>query len=396
MIVEMPRSGWLRHSSRAAALSGVALALALVHQLAGAASAQPRERTRARCGAAGAETSEPANGAARARNELEQKPLRVLMIGNSYTRFNLLHKMLQRVAEASGRRVHVDIEARGGYSLRQHLKHGTALARIRNGRYTHVVLQGHSMSAVDHPDQLAEDAQRFHAAITAAGAQTVLYQTWARRPNASIYRNHHQLRSFADMALLVDTTYSGIARRLGAELAPVGGAFQQALQHDPSVPLWGSDGSHPTLAGSYMAACVLYGAITGTDPRQTSYVPWTLDSSLANKLRTVAATSLLFPGDLPFSGKPPLVAPSAPSSPSVVGNVAASIAALMGPPPGADPVPSASDTGESSSSRLPAAPTSAAPQLKGGSATTLDGASPSATYGGFSPTPGSFTGVGSI
>jgi len=364
------------------------LALALLQF--STASAQSRTRAGAHCGASGTETNELSKSSARARNEAEQKPLRVLMIGNSYTRFNLLHKMLQKVAEASGRRLHVDIEARGGFSLRMHLKHGAALQRIRNGHYTHVVLQGHSLSAVDHPDELAEDAQRFDAAITAAGAQTVLYQTWARRPNASIYRNHHQLRSFDDMALLVDTTYSGIARRLGAELAPVGGAFHQAVQHDPSVPLWGSDGSHPTLAGSYMAACVLYGTITGTDPRETSYVPWTLDSDLADKLRTVAAASLLFPlGDLPFRTEPAL-APSAPTPAPVAGNVAASIAALMGAPPGADQSPAAA-SGDDSGSALPAAPQSAAPRQPKGKTSGRG-----AKYGGFAPPAGSFAGVGSI
>jgi hypothetical protein len=222
-----------------------------------------------------------------------KKPLRVLLVGNSYTKFNLLHLLLARVADgAPGPRLHVDVEARGGYSLRQHWKSRTALIKIRNGHYTHVVLQGHSLSAIDHPDELAEDAARFNTEIAAAGSRTVLYETWARKPNTSIYRHHSLIRTFDDMSGRIDSAYSGIAKRLHVELAPVGGAFVRAFRSDPGVQLWNADGSHPSLAGSYMAACVLYGAITGRDPRESTYVPYPLDARLASNIRTVAAAAL--------------------------------------------------------------------------------------------------------
>jgi hypothetical protein len=41
-----------------------------------------------------------------------------------------------------------------------------------------------------------------------------------------------------------------------------------------------------------MAACVLYGAITGRDPRESTYVPFPLDPSFAAHIRAVAAASL--------------------------------------------------------------------------------------------------------
>jgi hypothetical protein len=289
-----------------------------------------------------------------------KKPLRVLLVGNSYTKFNLLHLLLARIADgASGPRLHVDVEARGGYSLRMHLKSRTALIKIKNGHYTHVVLQGHSLSAVDHPDELAEDAERFNTVIAASGSRTVLYETWARKPNTSLYRKHALVRTFDDMVGRIDTAYSGIARKLHVELAPVGGAFVRAWRTDPAVPLWGSDGSHPTLAGSYMAACVLYGAITGRDPRESTYVPFPLDPRFAATIRAVAAASLsdVPAGDvLPRSVTTGLAANSGGSNPELgksarttavsaklsrssakpheAGHVAATIADFLGRAPG--------------------------------------------------------------
>jgi hypothetical protein len=294
-------------------------------------------------------------------NTARNRPLRVLLVGNSYTRFNLLHMLIERIGEsAGGPRLHIDVEARSGYSLRMHLKSRSAMVKIRNGHYTHVVLQGHSLSAVDHPDELAEDAERFHNEIAASGSHTVLYETWARKPNNSLYRKHELVHSFEDMVGRVDEAYSGIARHLGVGLAPVGGAFERAWRNDPQIGLWGGDGSHPTLAGSYMAACVLYGAITGRDPQEADWAPYPLDNKLAENIRSVASATLRgvpsWPAEQLTSGAALAansgVRPNATDKPARItavsakltrvgnkppassGHVAASIAAMIGRAPG--------------------------------------------------------------
>lgn len=224
----------------------------------------------------------------------ESKTIRVLLVGNSYTMHHSLHTMLQKVAAQveGGPRMTVDAVAHGGYSLSNHLRTGQALTRIRAGHYSHVVLQGHSMSAVDHPDKLIADAKRFKQAIDASSGQTVFYATWARSPEVRMYRTHKSVRSFAQMSMLVSSTYFELSSLLRAGLAPVGSAFERALVEHPRLGLWGSDGSHPSVAGSYMAACVLYGAITGLDPSTTRYVPNSMKPEDAELVRGVAARSL--------------------------------------------------------------------------------------------------------
>jgi hypothetical protein len=223
--------------------------------------------------------------------------LRVLLIGNSYTMHNTLHVLLERVAAGveGGPKLEVDAEAHGGFSLRNHLRGRRALQRIRSGHYTHVVLQGHSLSAVDHPQELSIDAESFKQVIDAASSRTVFYATWARSPEVRLYRKHKIVHSFEEMSDRVSSTYLGLSERLGTGLAPVGRAFERALVQNPRLALWGSDGSHPTLAGSYMAACVLYGAITGADPRHTTYLPAGLTASDAAILRSIAFASMVVP-----------------------------------------------------------------------------------------------------
>jgi hypothetical protein len=249
---------------------------------------------------------------ARARPALPAaRPLRVLLVGNSYTKFNMMPRLLSRLSLAvhGVRPLHVDFETHGGYSLRMHWRAGLAVERIRHGHYDFVVLQGHSLSAVDHADELDEYAERFEHLIAETGAHTVLYQTWPRKDGSREYAKNEHVHSFDEMATRVDGVYTEIAARLGARLAPVGRAFVRAVANVPGLALYRSDDSHPTPAGSFLAACVLYGALTGEDPRASGYVPFGSSATEAEQIKALAASVL--------DAQPPTrEAPSAPPAPT--------------------------------------------------------------------------------
>ena len=59
--------------------------------------------------------------------------------------------------------------------------------------------------------------------------------------------------------------YQRIGDEVGALVAPAGLAFSRALKERPGLQLNQDDG-HPTAAGTYLAACVLYGAIYRRSP----------------------------------------------------------------------------------------------------------------------------------
>jgi hypothetical protein len=65
---------------------------------------------------------------------------------------------------------------------------------------------------------------------------------------------------------LISTAYLRIGRELGALVAPVGDAWHSALALDPGLRLHDNSGSHPNLAGSYLAASVFYSLFYGKSP----------------------------------------------------------------------------------------------------------------------------------
>jgi len=177
--------------------------------------------------------------------------VRILFVGNSFTSRNNLRGILAGLAKERGLEVEHRLISAGGASLRQHLNAGTALAAIADGGFDTVVLQEQSTLPAKNPARMHDSVRDFHAAIEEAGARTALYMTWARQGGAQ---------------QPITTAYAGIAAEVGATLVPAGMVWERFLRaHDEPV-LHDKDGSHPALAGSYLAACVFLISLLDEDP----------------------------------------------------------------------------------------------------------------------------------
>lgn len=214
--------------------------------------------------------------------------LRVLFIGNSFTRFNNLPRMVRRLLDADGvgPAARVRFETRTGATLRRLWQSREVRTQISSGGYTHVVLQGHSLRPANHPEELAEYARRLDALVDEAGGHTVLYATWARIRHADDVPP--ELASPAAMQARIRTVYGELGRELAADVAPVGDAFARAGATASEITLYRDDGIHPTPAGTYLAACVFYRVLTGRAASGLSYRPWPMRRATAARLQEIA------------------------------------------------------------------------------------------------------------
>ena len=128
-----------------------------------------------------------------------------------------------------------------------------ALKAIQDGRYDYVVLQEQSTLPIKNVKRMHENVRLFDEAIRAAGARTVLYMTWAQQ---------HALES----QQAITDAYTSIGRELGATVVPVGVAWQHFLRKHDQPVFHDRDQSHPTLAGSYLAACVFLAMLLKESP----------------------------------------------------------------------------------------------------------------------------------
>ena len=192
------------------------------------------------------------------------RQIRVLFVGNSYTYFNNLPEIFTKLAEAGHQAAVVaSMEAPGGWRLKDHWEKGAALKALHEDKWNFVVLQEQSTLGVNYflqgRPRIAGDelfrpyARRWAAEARKTGAVPVFYLTWARKATPE------------DQAAL-NYFYTRAARENGAAVAPVGIAWTQVRKEQPELELYYQDGSHPSPAGSYLAACTLYAAIFHQTP----------------------------------------------------------------------------------------------------------------------------------
>ena len=226
------------------------------------------------------------------------RPMRVLFIGNSYTRFNDLPRMVRSISEAvpGGRPVVASRVTGPGFSLRRHWEHPELHTQIAEGDYDALVLQGRSLGPIEAPQELREYAVRFAQHAQSHGARIVLFETWARHQDHRLYRGQ-DVHTPDEMLARIEQVYTSLGDELSAPVAPVGRAWGQARTALPRTALHRPDGTHPSVAGTYLSALVLYTTLTGRDPRQTSYRPYPLGRRQTHRIRELVAATFQLEGE---------------------------------------------------------------------------------------------------
>ena len=206
-----------------------------------------------------------------------QPSTRILFIGNSYTFVNGgLDKQLEGLAPST----ETERIASGGYTLEKHWTDGNALQKIREGKWNYVVLQEQSQVPVINQPRFYEFARMFDAEIRRSGAKTILLMTWERPDSRNLGVTTDGLAA----------AFTAIGKELRAKVAPAGLAFARSLQAKPDLTLYTPDG-HPTVEGTYLAACVLYRTIFGLNPVGNPYSQKNIPAETEKYLQQIAADS---------------------------------------------------------------------------------------------------------
>jgi hypothetical protein len=223
---------------------------------------------------------------------------KILFIGNSYTYVNDLPSLVDSLAFSGGKIVFTGQSTVGGYSLENHTAYSPTLDKIRETNWNFVVLQEQSqIPAIDYYryNSMYPSSKFLDSLIKLNGSQTMFYMTWGRKNGGQQCINSYcspVFSSFFHMQDSLRSAYTEISSLLYARLSPVGEAWRNARISDPSIDLWDTDDSHPTLKGSYLAACVFYAVLFGQSPVGLSYTAG-LENSSALFLQTTAAQLLL-------------------------------------------------------------------------------------------------------
>ena len=202
--------------------------------------------------------------------------------------------MIDNVANSTGDDLIYDSYTPGGYTFMGHSTNATSLNKIAQGNWDFVVLQEQSQLP-SFPDAQVQNqvypyAQQLNNYINQQNSctETVFYMTWGRKNgDASNCANWPPVCTYSGMDDLLNERYRFMAEENEAILSPVGAVWRYIRDNYPSIELYSADGSHPSVAGTYAAACSFYTALFRKDPEQITFTAG-LSNEVATAIRTAA------------------------------------------------------------------------------------------------------------
>ena len=219
--------------------------------------------------------------------------MNILFIGNSYTYFFDLPTLFANLCRANGHDVRVDSVTAGGRELHECLDetyeklHSTDGLAVRIGellgevKYDVLILQEQSCLPFHNRELFLKGARGLSAIVGAD--RTVFYATWGRMDGSEDLDYFGWTRESMTKGLY--DSYCKAAELVHGELSPVGLCFAKAVETTPEIDLYDPDKSHPSYAGSCVAALCHYKTVFGEMPRDLSALK--LDGETVAKLAAI-------------------------------------------------------------------------------------------------------------
>lgn len=224
---------------------------------------------------------------------------KVLFIGNSYTYVNNLPQLLADLALSKQDTVVFDQSVFGGFTFANHCSTAQTWQKIRSNNWDVVILQAQSQEPSFSPAQVMSDtypyAKQLNDSIKAVNACTevMFYMTWGRKNgDASNCVNYPPVCTYAGMQARLRESYLMFKDSCKATCAPIGVAWKKHVNLYPTVDLYSTDESHPSIQGSYLAACVLYTSIFKKNCSGASFLGG-LTSTEASNIQSISGSTVL-------------------------------------------------------------------------------------------------------
>ena len=119
-----------------------------------------------------------------------------------------------------------------------------------------------------------DTVRKYSDTLKRAGVRPVLFMSWAYKDKP-------------EMTAMLAEQYTRAGNANDALVIPAGLAFAKAIAKRPDVELYVADKRHPSLAGTYLAACTTYATLYRKSPVGLSYTAG-LSPDLAALLQTAA------------------------------------------------------------------------------------------------------------
>ena len=231
---------------------------------------------------------------------IKSQSIDVLFVGNSYTYYNNLPQLISNIALSFGDTVNTESSTPGGASFFGHVNNATTLAKINQQPWDYVVLQDQSQKPSLSPTYVATNVYPYATQLVDAiqlnnsCTEPVFYMTWGRKNgDASNCAAYPPVCTYLGMQQRLRESYLEMGTTNSATVSPVGMAWKNYMELDSITDLYNADESHPSIYGSYLAACTFYATIFKKSPIGSTFIPSQIDPNTGYLMQEVAANTVL-------------------------------------------------------------------------------------------------------
>ncbi len=188
-----------------------------------------------------------------------------------------------------------DSNTPGGQTFQNHAANPINYQKMAEQPWDYIILQGQSQEpsfpygqvntqTLPYAVQLADSAKAIQPC-----SQVNYFMTWGRQNGDPQWDS---INTFDKMNGRLRDAYLRIADSANAAVSPVAVAWKYVRDNYPVINLYQQDGSHPSLTGSYLAACVFYSALYHKPSTGSAYNPG-IDHADALLIQQIASTIVL-------------------------------------------------------------------------------------------------------
>lgn len=177
--------------------------------------------------------------------DLSATDYNILFVGNSLTIYNDLPGLVVVEGERNGLDIGVRSVTTGGYTLERHWNNGILQKEIATGLFDFVVIQEGTSASLTGRSNMIKFGKKIKEQCDQYDSKLAFFMTW---PSIN---NYHRFDE-------VIRNYRDVATGLDAFLCPVGIAWKEYIDETGDYSYYDTDQHHPSLAGSQVAAEVIY------------------------------------------------------------------------------------------------------------------------------------------
>lgn len=214
----------------------------------------------------------------------------VLFIGNSYTYANDLPAMLDSVATHFGKDLTTGSKTNGGFTFANHYNDPVTFTAMHQQEWDLIVLQAQSQEPSFPYSQVTSNTLPYSnlladsAYASSTCGNVMYYMTWGRENGDPQWDS---INTFDKMNERLYNAYMRFADEADAMVSPVAVAWKYVRDNYPTIQLYVGDGSHPSVAGTYLIANTFYASVYQESPLGGTYTAG-LDPATVTALQTAA------------------------------------------------------------------------------------------------------------